>query len=272
MAENQGKAFEAKDDGERLFKRYAEANGYEMLAYEPDLGTDKRPDYLIRAGDRDLVVEVESFVQATAWPTYNGAINMKPYLTRVRDKIKNGADQLKGIGGYPLVVVLANPANAYLPLDGAMFFGAMYGDLEVTFEEGGGLRMQTGRNGRMHVDEPDGSSRGHHPHVSAIAVLRTTYTEDAHTAAILEAQSKGYTNPIAAVRFALQSLADLDETSDEIVCLDVFETVSQSAVPLAREALAGPYDSRWGQVSPGRYGRIHPPTGAVHVVAEGPAE
>lgn len=37
------------DPGEALFERYLKANGYDILAYERDLGTPKRPDYLVRA-------------------------------------------------------------------------------------------------------------------------------------------------------------------------------------------------------------------------------
>jgi hypothetical protein len=43
----------ATDPGEALFERYLKAHSYDVLAYEPDLGTAKRPDYLIpgrRAG------------------------------------------------------------------------------------------------------------------------------------------------------------------------------------------------------------------------------
>jgi hypothetical protein len=49
------------DPGEALFRRYLKANGYNVLTYEGDLGTVKRPDFLIRAAGHEVVVEVESF-------------------------------------------------------------------------------------------------------------------------------------------------------------------------------------------------------------------
>jgi hypothetical protein len=48
------------DPGGLLFEHYLAGRGYESLAYEPDLGTRKRPDYLIQAGGHEVVVEVES--------------------------------------------------------------------------------------------------------------------------------------------------------------------------------------------------------------------
>jgi hypothetical protein len=35
-----------------------------------------------------------------------------------------GAEQVKGIEGYPLVVVLANPQKSWVPLEGLIFIGA----------------------------------------------------------------------------------------------------------------------------------------------------
>jgi hypothetical protein len=44
------------DPGEALFERYLKATGYDIAAYEPDLGTAKRPDYLIEAAGEEVVV------------------------------------------------------------------------------------------------------------------------------------------------------------------------------------------------------------------------
>src|ERR1700680_4184246 len=97
------------DPGEALFERYLEASGYDVLAYEPDLGTSKRPDYLIRTACREIVVEVESFnTPPMPLPPRSGFVSMVPQLKTVRNKISTGAAQVKGIEGYPLVVVLAN--------------------------------------------------------------------------------------------------------------------------------------------------------------------
>jgi hypothetical protein len=43
---------------------------------------------------------------------------------------------------------------------------------------------------------------------------------------------------------------------DPAVSLDLFETVSDVAVPVPRSIFNGPGDTRWGQVGAGRYGPI----------------
>ena len=103
----------AKDTGEALCERYIAENGYEILDYHPDLGTQKRPDYLVLAAGVEVVVEVESFNLPSATSVGDVAlVDMTPELKKIRNKIATGAEQLKGIKDYQLVVVLANPNNA----------------------------------------------------------------------------------------------------------------------------------------------------------------
>ena len=247
-----------KDDpGEALFERYLKANGYEVLAYEPDLGTGKRPDYLIQAGEQGVVVEVESFnTPPMPLTPRSGFVNMAPHLKKVRNKISDGAEQLKGIKGYPLVVVIANPRNSWMPLEGPMFIGALFGDMQVSFARDGSLFFHAGRNGRLQVTEPDGSVHGNHPYLSAVAVLRFVYPQAAWAAAMQQGQEAGNDNPLAILREAQQLLERQGDAAAEAVCLDVYETVSETAVPLAREIFVGPHDTRWGVTSQGQYGQL----------------
>jgi hypothetical protein len=245
------------DPGEALFRRYLQSTGYDVLAYEHDLGTIKRPDFLIRAAGQKVVVEVESFNTPPMPVTArSGFVNMTPRLKAVRRKITAGADQLKGIEGYPLVVVLANPRNSWVPLEGPMFIAALFGDSQVSFTPEGDLHFHSGRNGRLYVKEPDGSVRGNHPYLSAVAVLRYIYPQAAWSAAMMQSQDAGNDNPLAIVREAHHLLGEQGEATAEAVCLDVYEAVSETAVPLARDAFAGPYDTRWGVTSPGQYGQL----------------
>jgi hypothetical protein len=80
------------DPGEALFERYFKAIGYDVAGYEPDLGTMKRPDYLIRAAGQEVVVEVESFNTSPmpAMPP-DAFVDMTSKLRAVRDKISAGA-------------------------------------------------------------------------------------------------------------------------------------------------------------------------------------
>jgi hypothetical protein len=245
------------DPGESLFKRYLQSDGYSVLAYEPDLGTVKRPDFLIHAAGHEVVVEVESFNTPPMPSTpRSGFVNMSRQVTAVRRKITAGADQLKGIEGYPLVVVLANPRNSWVPLDGPSIIGALFGDLQVSFTADGELFFHAGRNGKLHVKEPDGSVRGNHPHISAVAVLRYIYPQAAWAAAMRRSQDAGNEDPLAIVRKSLFLLGEQGEAAAEAVCLDVYESVSETAIPLPREVFAGPHDTRWGITDPGQYGQL----------------
>jgi hypothetical protein len=88
------------DPGEALFERYLKANGYDVLAYEPDLGTTKRPDYLVGAAGQDVVVEVESFnTPPMPLTPRSGFVNMTPKLKTVRNKITAGSTTTQGDRG-----------------------------------------------------------------------------------------------------------------------------------------------------------------------------
>lgn len=248
----------ATDPGEALFKRYLHDSGYDILAYEPDLGNSKRPDFLISAQGNEIVAEVESFntPPLPAAPPRSGFVSMVPQLRTVRRKITAGAEQLKGIEDRPLMVVLANPRNSWVPLEGPMFIGAMYGDMQASFTPDGDLILNSGRNGRLHVTEPDGSVRGNHPYLSAVAVLRFTYPPEAWAAALTQSQAEGHAEPLAVTRRAQQLVAQLGEQAASDISLDVYETTSESAIPLPRDIFNGPHDTRWGVASPGRYGQL----------------
>jgi hypothetical protein len=243
--------------GELLFENYLQARGYEILDYEPGLGTRKRPDYLIRAADRQVVVEVEAFNTPPLDPqVMRSGFIRPPGLSTVREAIKAAAEQLKGIFGYPLVVVLANPHHCPVPLTPSGVLAAMYGDPQFEFCDEDEHRWRTGRDGRLRVDEPDGTHRGYHPYVSAVAVLRDSHTEDALTVKLLS-DHPGM-NPILACLEGAR-LAQEQDPDTKAVSLDVFTTVSHDACPLPPEVFAGPLDTRWGPLSPGRYGRLTPP-------------
>jgi len=241
------------DPGELLFERYIAQHGGEILAKEPDLGTRKRPDYLIRLAGHEIVVEVKSF-NATVPVPQPGRTEASPSpFTSVRKKIMDGAAQLKGISPYPLMVVLANPRNLPLPLSANQMIAAMYGDPEATVTEDG-LWWRTGGNGRLHVEEPDGTVRGHHPYVSAVGVLRGATTADAAAAVILNQGDGRHTNVLDAFTTAVTQ-AEPGGVEGDAVSIDVFETVSTPAVPLPADVFCGPADTRWGKISEGRYGR-----------------
>src|SRR6266571_9459641 len=97
--------------GEAMFEAYLAEHGYERPEYEPDLGVEKRPDYLVRRGDVEAICEVEEFdAEKISLPwtqQQSGTTDMKTVLRPVRGKIRAAARQLKPLAtdGRPLVVV-----------------------------------------------------------------------------------------------------------------------------------------------------------------------
>lgn len=244
------------DLGEELFDQYLAANGYEVVAREPGLGTAKRPDRLIRAAQHKVVVEIKSF-NPEPLPSADGPHYDLQTLTlkKVHDKISEAAKQLKNIDGYPLVVVLTNPMDAPLPLEPTLMTQVLYGDLEVVNGADGSKQWRFGRNGRLYVDGVNGPSRGNHAHVSAVCVLQKLPAEAAVTTSWMQQNAADFPNPLAAYVEALARVRPEDR-SGSALRLDVFETVSRAAHRLPREVFAGRFDSRWGIVSPGIYGRL----------------
>lgn len=249
--------------GEELFERYARISGYSIIDHHPSMGTAKRPDYLVSCDNQFAVIEVESFNTAplSADHPRSGFVDARPKMKAIRDKISAGAKQLKGIKKFPLVVVLANPYNSWVPLDAGMFLGALYGDPSFTFSADGTAKFFLGRNGRLHVTEPDGSEHGNHPYLSAVAVLRSIYTNEAWAEAMNQARAAGFLEPLSGVREMTRIVMSMGEQAVAGICLDVYETVSPSAVPLPRNFFSEPNDTRWGAVAPGMYGQIAGPHG-----------
>jgi len=249
--------------GETLFKRYVDEHNYDVLENERDFGTGKKPDFLLRRADETVVVEVKSFTsQPTVLPPRPGGFAAWSSLEIVRNTIKKAAGQLKGIHGHPLVIVLTNPLNSVVSLAPCDIYQAMYGDIQFTFNDDRRYQWRTGRNGRLHVSEPDGSVRGHHEHVSAVIVARSMAVIDARATAWLNQQGTKYSNTMVAYTDALQHAESEGISSETTIQLDVFETVSDAAYPLPRTIFNGPYDTRWGVISAGHYGRLVPPLDA----------
>ena len=245
----------ADDLGEHLFGTYLAAHGYQVLGRDVDLGTAKRPDFLIGAGAHEVVVEVKTFDPSPIPPAsrHSGAVavDLKP----VRERISAGARQLRAIPGRPVVVVLTSPSDPFVPLSPMDVMQAMYGDLSVKFGPTG-LEGYLGRNAKLRIDKPDGVSHGDHAHLSAVAVLRCTPALERHVVTWLGEHIRNYENDLAAYSDAIDH-AERSGGLDQHACyLEVFETVSESAVPLPRAFFNGPLDGRWGRTAPYNYGPL----------------
>jgi hypothetical protein len=176
-------------------------------------------------------------------------------LGPIRTRIGNGAKQLRGIAGRPLVVLLTSPMDPLVPLSCMDVIEAMYGDLDVRFEADGPPRAHLGANAKLRIVEPDGSAHGNHSYLRAVAVLRCAPATERQIAVWLTQNIRDYRSDLAAFTDALR-YAEQHSDRDDVVYLEVFETLSSEAVPLSRVVFDGPLDSRWGEVGPGSYGPL----------------
>lgn len=242
------------DSAEAWFERYLRERKYRQV-HHPDLGTRKRPDYLVRTRRQELVCEVKSFDTEGGWQNAGpiGARSQHDVLKPLRRQIGKAAEQLKDIPDRPLVVVLANPLKCPIPLDPVSVMAAMYGDITVGIP----LRPEgtdtdatwtTGRNRKLAVVDPETGERvgGHHEYVSAVAVLRREDLAFKKWSRRWREQRRGTFSDTReeAVAFLEAASGEAPPHSDDVY-LNIFETLSDQAVPLSRDVFIGPHDRRW---------------------------
>jgi hypothetical protein len=129
---------------------------------------------------------------------------------------------------------------------------AMYGDItgEFSISADGStseITWKAGPNRRLRVTDPETGEAmgGHHPYISAVAVLhRRLHASDwAHD--WLTEHRSDYATHTELVAALMEAASKSDVPPGDELYLDVFETVSDIAVPLPRELFNGPDDRRW---------------------------
>jgi hypothetical protein len=243
---------------ERWFESYCDAHSISVLAYEPDLGAGKRPDYLIAKDEVEVVCEVKEF-EATAIDrlrelrqafTTSQSVELKP----IRGQVREAARQLKPLAGskWPLVVVLANPRGFHVPLDADSLIHALYGDLTITFEigpDGGAVsepRWGAGRGGRLRND---------HPYISAVAALHRGdleldwwndwYARERSATPEPETYEEAFDRWRARAALAERVAKKEEIPTGDYFRVDVVRNWSTSAVPLPADVFAGARDTLW---------------------------
>lgn len=177
---------------------------------------------------------------------------MKP----VRKAISRAARQLKPLagGGWPLVVVLANPRGMPVPFSSVEIIWALYGDpvWKITIDPATGEKMGETEYGA----DRNGQIRNQHQYLSAVVALRhRTLAQDwsdANWARLREEHGFDSSDPEASSRLAelaLRSAAEAEERGEiprvEYFFADVFVTKSPHATPLPASVFDGERDSRW---------------------------
>src|SRR6266536_3832608 len=165
-----------KTAAERWFERYLRAHGY-SYEYEPDLGVDKRPDFLIERNDVRVVFDVKPFETVPALQKKLEGATSAMMLSDdevygpMRSAVRQAAKQLKPLAdsGMPLVVVLANPLGYRVHLNMEHLIEAMFGNPGFA----GPFNAETGTVGEMKFEYGrDGKLRNDHPYISAVMILR----------------------------------------------------------------------------------------------------
>ncbi len=254
---------QGRNEAERWFERYLREHGYDY-EYEPDLGVQTRPDFLVRRDGIEIVCEVKGFEQIPALERrMTRADEMRVVMASadevygpLRNAVREAARQLRPLAAspWPLVVVLANPRGHHLNLDGEHLLAAMYGNpgFAGQFNRGEGrvenFTFQLGRDGRLRND---------HLYISAVAALQER--DRAREAFEMWRDEWKKTRPplsdppthdeiVAEVEATHAAWAASDEAANapegKAYSLELITTGSPEAVPLLDTILNGPRDQR----------------------------
>jgi hypothetical protein len=263
-----------------------DSHGYEWL-YEPDyqevlrLPTrlDVRPDFLVSQGDRRAICEVRQFEKGAIDQELEGArfrsLSDKDVFGRARLALVEKAEQLKPLAGcgLPLVIVLSNPAGAFVSLDSDDMVSVLFGNPKWTFpidsqsgaqagpasfiaeDFGAFVSRQSGKGGERFV--------WRHPHISAVVTLHERANERDFIDQMIASHPRRDDSREAA---ALAVIAAVEEVNEARVAgevpdgayqwLDIYELDTEGRNPLPRDFFAGPRGARYGFTSEDTYGPL----------------
>ena len=109
----------AKTISDQLFETYLRLHGLRDFVYEPKIdGTTRSPDYQVEVAGSKAYFEVKEF--APDEPLTGGSF--APYAP-VRSKIHDAQKQLRSLKGRMCAIVLSNPHNAFVLLNGTIIYG-----------------------------------------------------------------------------------------------------------------------------------------------------
>lgn len=152
------------------FRVYCDSLGL-RAEYEPDLGITKRPDFIVRSGSFPVVCEIKTFKPGGAFALKEGQKfiirDLTDGLKIIRNSIREAATQLRPLSarGVPLVIILADPCGAQVPLSETLY--AMYGNMQALVSKTDGIE---GSTWTLYATR-DGKLRDNHTYISAVLVL-----------------------------------------------------------------------------------------------------
>jgi len=117
-----------KNKSEMLLEGYLRSAGYTDFDFEPEIpGTTRRPDYRLRWGGTEVLLEVKEF-RAEPDDLRAGGGFFDPY-TPLREKINAARDKFKRLKQYCCCLVLYNVDKPLILLDWQHIYGAMLGNV-----------------------------------------------------------------------------------------------------------------------------------------------
>lgn len=226
------------DVNERLWAEYTSARGW-AWEFEPQLATQKLPDFRITRGALEAVVEVEGFDAARPDPRPTGKttywVSPGDEFRPLRNAIRAGARQLGGFAGrdVPLIVALANANGSPVELSSDALYYALIGDPLFRIPVNvGGADAPAGDVSEGFFDPRNGKIRDH-AYLSAVAIV---YPSPTHQDKALESG-------------ALAEWAELvrRERSGEVLgpCVDAYCFDRPQAAPVPPSLFSGRFDRIW---------------------------
>lgn len=121
-----------RTEGERAFESYLASVGLPFRFEEPVAGTTRKPDFCVTIDGEDSLFEVKQFdPQPEDFRTGFGTFDPYPPL---REKIDAARKKFKGLKGTASCsLVLYNNGKPLIFLDAIHIYGAMLGDVGITF-------------------------------------------------------------------------------------------------------------------------------------------
>lgn len=248
----------AKTTADVWFERYLLDHGYGPGEHEQDLthlGVAKRPDFWPRLGAEQVICEVKQFgendLQRRLARQRFLTTDDKMFYKPVRNQVREAAKTLKPLTpqGLPLVIVLANPAGAYIDLSTRQVIAALSGSPRFVFtvsgETGGSIgdeRWEAANDGRL---------THFHPYISAVALLRRRERDQDEIDRLADEFRQRHPEPetreerVAYTAGLLDVFEDRRHMEGDYFWVDVIETESETATPLQDHWFRGPRDTRW---------------------------
>ena len=246
----------AKTKSELLFEQYLDIRGYTDWEHEPAdlLGQTKRPDYLLRFGGRELLLEVKEMHEKRPHP--GGLTSIDPYAG-LRSEIDEARFKFKRLKDFCCSLVVYNLSDWEVRLGSHHVYGAMLGDLGFAFhvnvdtsqpppsDEIENIFMEGGKMLRPGKRVPQNTTISSVVVVDELRAFKPKVHRAAQQAVKIERKRLGRDLTLEeAVITEHNVFCSVPNSWFGVIRVRVFENPF-AAHPFPREVFCGPYEMRW---------------------------